>query len=290
MPNWFLFVVPSLIWGTTWLVIKFQLGLVSPEVSVVYRFGLGALLLFAWCSLTRRSLRFDLRSHASFLLLGVLQYALNYVLLYLSERTVTSGLLAVIFVLALAWNLLGARWLFGNPLPLRLLAGASFGMLGVSLMFWPELSRAPGQWGGILLGVLATFSASAGSLWAQRVYARDIAVAPSTAWAMLYATVAVAAYCKLKGLPFTFDHSPAYLASLLYLAIFGSVIAFIAYMTLLQRVGAGPAGYTAAVVPVLAMATSTVFEGYHWSALTLLGMGLVLVGSIWVLRERQRAR
>jgi drug/metabolite transporter (DMT)-like permease len=161
-------------------------------------------------------------------------------------------------------------------------------MLGVTLMFWPEL-RAPAQLQGILLGVLATFSASAGSLWAQRVYARGYSVAPSTAWAMLYATLAVAGYCRLRGLPFTFDPSPAYLGSLFYLAIFGSVIAFIAYLTLLKRVGAGPAGYTAAVIPVLAMATSTVFEGYRWSAFTLLGMALVLIGSIWVLRERQHA-
>lgn len=289
MPNWLLFVIPSLIWGTTWLVIKFQLGVVAPEASVAYRFGLASLILFAWCRLRGVSLRFDGRSHLSFVVLALLQYALNYVLLYLSERTLTSGLLAVIFVLAVLWNVLGARLFFGDPLPLRLLLGASLGMLGVTLMFWPEVRQAgaSARVSALACAVLATFSASAGSLWAQRAYARGVAVAPSTAWAMLYASLAVAAYCKLRGVPFAFDPSPAYLSSLAYLAVFGSVVAFVSYLTLLKRVGAGRAGYTAAVIPVLAMLASTIFENYQWTRLTVLGMGLVLCGSVWILREKQ---
>jgi drug/metabolite transporter (DMT)-like permease len=290
MPNWLLFVVPSLIWGTTWLVIKFQLGTVAPEVSVVYRFALASFVLFAWCGLRGTSLRFKRREHAAFLLLGLLQYALNYVLVYLSERSVTSGLLAVVFVLLVAWNMLGARLFFGTPLPVRQLMGAAFGMLGVTLMFWPEVmhARDNAALSGLALAVGATLSASAGSLWAQRVYARGVAIAPSTAWAMLYATLAVAVYCGARGLQFTLDVSARYFGSLAYLALFGSVLAFIGYLTLIQRVGAGAAGYTSAVVPVLAMLASTVFEDYRWSRRTLLGMVLVLCGSIWVLRERQR--
>jgi drug/metabolite transporter (DMT)-like permease len=290
MPNWLLFIVPSLIWGTTWLVIKAQLGVVAPEVSVVYRFALASLVLFAWCGVRGISVRFERRQHAAFLLLGLLQYALNYVLVYLSERSVTSGLLAVIFVLIVAWNVLGARLFFGAPLPLRLLAGAALGMLGVTLMFWPEVvqARDNAARSGLLLAVGATLAASAGSLWAQHVYAHRVAIPPSTAWAMLYAALTVAAYCRIRGLPFNLDVSARYFGSLAYLAVFGSVIAFISYLTLIQRVGAGTAGYTSAVVPVLAMLASTVFENYRWSRRTLFGMVLVLCGSIWVLRERQR--
>jgi drug/metabolite transporter (DMT)-like permease len=291
MPDWLLFIVPSMIWGTTWLVIKFQLGAVVPEVSVVYRFALASLILFSYCGLRGVSLRFSRRQHAALLLLGLLQYALNYVLVYLSERAVTSGLLAVVFVLMVAWNMLGARLFFRTPLPVRQLAGAGFGMLGVTLMFWSEVrhARVNASSLGLLLAVAATLSASAGSLWAQRVYGRRVAIAPGTAWAMFYATLAVAAYCRARGLPFTLDVSTRYLGSLAYLAVFGSVVAFIGYLTLIQRVGAGAAGYTSAVVPVLAMLASTVFENYRWSRRTLLGMLLVLCGSIWVLRERQRS-
>ena len=291
MPNWLLFAIPSFIWGTTWLVIKYQLGSVRPEVSVAYRFGSASLVLFAWCLWRRVSLRFDRRAHAAFLLLGFLQYTLNYVLVYLSERSITSGLLAVIFVLIVAWNVLGERVLFGKPLPLPLLAGAALGILGVTLMFWPEVRdyHAGAGVSGLLLAVLATLAASAASLWAQRVYARGSAVVPSTAWAMLYGTLLVAAYCQIRALPFALDVSPAYLGSLAYLALFGSVIAFISYLTLLKRVGAARAGYTAAVIPVLAMLVSTVFEGYRWSWLSSVGMTLALTGSLWTLREKQLA-
>ena len=159
MPSWLLFFLPSLIWGTTWLVIKFQLGIVAPEASVAYRFGLASLLLFMWCGVRRISLRFDARAHASFLVLGLLQYALNYVLVYLTERSLTSGVVAVIFVLMVAWNLLGSRWFFGRTPAAPVVMGAALGMAGVGLVFFPEISRvrdAPGQFSGAALGVAAT--------------------------------------------------------------------------------------------------------------------------------------
>ncbi len=289
MPTWLLFLVPSFIWGTTWLIIKFQLGVVSPEVSVVYRFGLATLVLWLWCVVRRVPLRFDLRTHLAFAVLGLLQYALNYVLVYLSEGSLTSGLLAVVFALMAAWNLLGARLFFGNPLRPPMIAGAIFGMTGVVLVFWPEVARmhrASGQIAGIVLGVIATFASSAGNLFSQRLYARGTAVAPSTAFAMLYGTIAVALYCAVRRIPFAFDSRLPYLASLVYLAIFGSVVAFITFLTFLRRVGAGPAGYSAVVIPVLAMVTSTVFEGYRWSPLAVSGMGLVFAGNVMVLRRR----
>jgi drug/metabolite transporter (DMT)-like permease len=288
VPSWLLFVVPSFIWGTTWLTIKFQLGVVAPEVSVSYRFGLAALVLFAWCGLLRIPLRFDIRTHASLALLGLLQYAANYVLLYMSEAYLTSGLVAVLFALVLVWNLVGARLFFDRPLPASVVAGAAVGVAGVTLVFWPEVSqlRAAGQARGVVLAVAATLAASAGNLWSERVYARDVSVAPSTAWAMMYASLGVALYCALRHVPFAFDVSLSYLASLAYLALFGSVIAFIGFLTLLRRIGAGRASYSAVLIPVLAMATSTLVEGYRWSALALSGMALVLAGNLMVLRGK----
>jgi drug/metabolite transporter (DMT)-like permease len=289
-PGWALFLVPSLIWGTTWLAIKFQLGTVAPEVSVVWRFGLASLVLFAWCALRRVPLRFDARTHAGVAFLGVLQFGLNYVAVYLAERHLTSGLVAVVFVLIVAWNILGARLFFGTPARPLVAGGAALGMLGVALVFWPELARFRGgreQGAGVAIAVAGTLFASAGNLWAQRLYARGVPVVPSTAWGMGWASAAVALWCAASGIPFSFDASLPYVASLAYLSLFGSVFAFIAYLTLLRRVGSGPAGYTAAVIPVLAMVTSTVFEGYRWTALALAGMGLVLIGNVMVLRGRR---
>ncbi|HEY6099113.1 MAG TPA: DMT family transporter [Anaeromyxobacter sp.] len=291
VPDWLLFVIPSLIWGTTWLVIKFQLGVVAPEVSVAWRFGIAALLLLGWCAARGIPLRASARDHARFVLLGVLQFGLNYVLVYLSEQFLTSGLVSVLFVMLVFWNLLGARLLFRSRAPAPVLAGAVLGALGVALVFLPELRQlraAPGLASGVVLAVLATLVASAGNLLSQHLYARGVAIVPSTAWSMAYASLSVAAYCAVRGIPFRFDASPSYVASLLYLAVFGSVCAFVAYLTLLRRIGAGRSGYTAAAIPVLAMITSTAFEGYRWSAPALGGMALVLAGNVLVLRGQAR--
>ncbi|MFL5273540.1 MAG: DMT family transporter [Anaeromyxobacteraceae bacterium] len=286
-----LFVLPSFIWGTTWLVIKFQLGVVAPEVSVAYRFALAAALLLGWCRLRGVVLRFPARDHAALALFGVLQFGLNYVLVYLAERSLTSGLVAVVFALMVVWGPVGERVLFGKRMPPAVVAGGALGVAGVALVFWPELvtvHAASVEARGFALALAATLVASAGNLSSQRLYARGVPVVASTGWAMLYASLAVAASCVVRGIPFAFDASPAYLASLAYLAVLGSVVAFVAYLTLIQRIGSGRAGYTAAAIPVLAMATSTAFEGYRWSGLALAGLALVLAGNVLVLRGKER--
>lgn len=286
--DWLLFLVPSFIWGTTWLAIKFQLGTVAPEASVAYRFGLASLLLLGWCVVRGVPLRFDARTHGSLAFLGVLQFAVSYVLVYQSERYLTSGVVALVFGVLVVWNLLGARVLFGSPLTAHVVLGAALGLVGVTLVLWPDLSRLRGTAGqawGIALAVLGTLAASGGNLWSQRLYQQGAAVVPSTAWAMLYGSVAVALYCVVRGVPFAFDRGIPYVLSLAYLALFGSVFAFVAYLTLLRNIGAGRSGYTAVVIPVLAMAISTAFEGYRWSAAALAGMPLVLAGNVLMLRR-----
>jgi drug/metabolite transporter (DMT)-like permease len=289
--NLLLFFLPSLIWGTTWLAIKFQLGVVAPEVSVGWRFALASLLLLAWCAVRGVPLRFTLRDHGRLALLGLLLFGLNYVLVYRSEQHLTSGLVAVVFAFLVFWNLLGARVLFGTPAPREVVIGAALGVGGVALLFWPELaSFRPGarQGLGIALAAVATVIASAGNLYSQRLFSTGVGVVPGTALSMGYAALAVLAYCVATGVPFAFDPRPGYVLSLAYLALFGSVIAFVSFLTLLRRIGAGRSGYTAAVIPAVAMLASTLFEGYRWSAAAVAGMALVLAGTVLVLRAKQR--
>jgi drug/metabolite transporter (DMT)-like permease len=287
----FLFVLPSVIWGTTWLVIKFQLGLVEPEASVAWRFALAALLLLGFCLVRGIPLRFSARQHAELVLLGFLLFGFNYVLVYKSEQHLTSGLVAVLFAFIVFWNLLGARVLFGTRAPAAVLAGAAVGVAGVALLFWPEVSalHAGSQATGIALACAGTVVASAGNLHSQRLFARGMAVIPATAWAMAYAALVLLGWCLVRGVPLAFDLRPAYVLSLLYLALFGSVIAFVSYLTLLRRIGSGRSGYTAAVIPVVAMLASTLFEGYRWTAAALGGMALVMAGTVLVLRAREKA-
>ena len=287
-----LFVLPTFIWGTTWLVIKFQLGLVEPEVSVAWRFALASALLLGWCGLRRVPLRFGLRQHLGFVVLGLLLFGLNYVLVYRAEATLTSGLVAVLFAFMVFWNLLGARIFFAAPAPAGVLVGAVLGVAGVALLFWPEVSGVRGEGGlpvGVGYAVAGSLVASGGNLYSQRLFGRGVAVVPGTAFAMGYAALLNMGWCAARGIPFTFDARAPYLLSLLYLAIFGSVLAFVSYLTLLQRIGAGRAGYSTVVVPVVAMVASTLFERYRWTAPAVAGLLLVLAGTVLVLRVKERA-
>ena len=286
-----LFAIATLIWGSTWLAIKFQLGDIVPEVSVAYRFALAALLLGAWCLASRRSLRFAVREHAFIAMQGVLLFGLNYIGVYWAERYATSGLVAVLFSTIVFMNPIGARLVFGSALTLRTLIAAVLGVLGVALLFVPELlqARHGGQAAlGILLGLIATAIASGGNLCAMRNQRAGIAVLPGTAWGMAYGALVSALFALLQGAPWTFDWSVPYVASLLYLALFGSVVAFGAYLTLLQQVGPGPASYVAVGTPVVAMLLSTLFEGYRWSPLAAFGVVLAVAGNWLALKPARR--
>jgi drug/metabolite transporter (DMT)-like permease len=290
MPKWLLFLGPCVIWGSTWFVIKFQLGVVAPEASIAYRFGLASVLLFTWCAARGLPLRLRARTHADLALVGLFQYGVAYVLVYVSEGRLTSGVVAVIFSLIVVWNLAGSRIFFGRAVPRPVAIGACLGLLGVALVFWRDVSAIAGaSRAGVVVAIAGTFASSAGNLVSERVYARgDVGVVPSTAFAMLYGAAAVALYAVARGVRFTIDPSPAYLGSLAYLSVFGSVLAFVGFLELLRRVGAGRAGYMSVVIPVFAMTLSTLFERYRWSALTQTGIGLVLLGNGMVLWGRAR--
>jgi drug/metabolite transporter (DMT)-like permease len=249
-----LFAISTLIWGSTWLAIKFQLGVVAPEASVAYRFALAALLLGAWCMATGRSLRFDRRQHAFIALQGALLFGFNYVGVYWAERYATSGLVAVLFSTIVFMNPIGARWLFGSPLTLRTLVAAVLGVIGVALLFLPELSHAARSREaalGIAVGLGATMIASTGNLAAIRNQRAGIPVLTSTAWGMAYGALAAALIAIASGVSWTFDVRPSYVLSLGYLVVFGSVVAFATYLTLLKMVGAAPAAYVGVATPVV---------------------------------------
>ncbi len=291
MSNLGLFVTASTIWGSTWYAITFQFGAVAPEVSVAYRFALAAALLAAWCRATGRSLAFSPGQHAGIAAQGALLFGLNYVGVYWAEQYVASGLVAVLFSTIVFLNPLGARLFFGTPLTARALAGATLGVGGVALLFLPELiaARDGGDAArGIAYGLGATALASGGNLLAMRNQAAGIPIFPGTAWGMAYGTVVAGAAALLHGVDWNVDVRPTYVLSLVYLAVFGSIAAFGAYLTLIQRIGAGSASYVGVATPVVAMVLSTALEGYRWTWLAAAGVVLALAGNVMVLRPGRR--
>ena len=291
MSNLSLYLASVLIWGSTWLAITFQYGVVAPEVSVAYRFFLAAALLMGWCLVRGLKLRFTLREHAWLVLQGALMFGINYVCVYLAEQHIPSGLVATLFSLMVFLNLIGARILFAAPLTARALVGAALGVAGVAFICLPGAGRAMGSGlsGGIGLALAGTVTASLSNLVSQRNQRHGLPVLQGNAFGMLYGAALVTLYCLAMGRPFAFDFSPHYLGSLAYLAVFGSVLAFGAYLTLIGRIGSGRAGYAMVATPLVALLLSTLVEGLRWQPSLALGVVLCLGGNLLVLGRPARA-
>lgn len=285
MSNLTLYLASVVIWGSTWLAITFQYGTVAPEVSVAYRFALAALLLLGWCLARGVGLRFTARQHGWIALQGATMFGANYVLVYLAEQRIPSGLMAVIFSLLAVLNILGARAVFATPIALRAVLGTVLGIAGVALVCLPKAAFGGGSGlrAGIGLAVAATLVSSFSNLLSQRNQRRGLPVVPTNTFGMLYGAGFVALYCLAMRRPFTVDLSARYLGSLAFLALFGSVLAFGAYLTLVGRIGAGRAGYAMVAIPIVALALSTAFEGLRWEGSLALGAALCLAGNFLVL-------
>lgn len=285
-----LFSVATLIWGSTWLAITFQLGVVEPEVSVVYRFALAAAILFVWCGAREQRLAFSPRIHAWLAAQGATLFGLNYVGVYLAERYVASGLVAVAFSTLVFVVPIGAHLAFGTPVRARVAVGALIGVIGIASLFLPEL-RAVAAGGTAALGLVfalgSTVIAAIGNLVTVRLQRNKVPAIGGTSWAMGYGALTAAAIAWAGGSAWTFDWSFAYVASLLYLAVFGSIIAFGTYFKLIERVGANRASFTAVAIPGVAMALSTVFEGYRWTTTAAIGTILALAGNYLALTARR---
>ncbi len=289
MSNLNIFVACVAIWGSTWLAITYQLGRVPPEVSLFYRFFLASLVIFGYCAARRLPLRYGAKEHAWMLLLGVLMFGLSYVFVYYAEQHVVSGLVAVGYSASPLLTLLGMRFFFGAPMTAPLVLGSILGIAGVTIVFWPEFLRLQGD-GKTALGAAYTAGAvvvsTFGSLVAHRNQAAKLPLWQTMAWGMLYGALFSLAVAVAAGKPIAFEATTPYVLSLLYLAVFGSVLAFAGYLTLLNRIGAARAGYIGVMVPIVALVVSALFEDFRWHALTGIGMAVSVAGNVIILRRR----
>jgi len=285
-----LFLIPSAIWGSTWLAITFQLGSVAPELSVAYRFSLASMIVAGWCVVSKRSLAFAGRDHLWLLAMGATFFGFNYIGIYWAERYVASGLVAVVFSTIVFMSPIGMRVFYGERLTVRTLVAAALGVSGVAMLFLPELSAAR-EGGSAALGIgitlVATLVAMFGNLIAIRNHRAGLPQLPVTAWGMLYGALIAFATAVLTGVPWTFERTPGYVLSLAYLALFGSVFAFGAYLKLLARVGAGPSSFVGIATPVIALVLSTLFEGYRWTWVGAVGLVLAVSGNWLALRGKR---
>ncbi len=280
----------TLAWGTTWYAITLQLGVVDPIVSLTYRFGAAAALLFAWCALRGERLTLTRAQHGAALGLGAFNFALDYALVYWAEQRVISAVVAVVFASLTFANLATFRIVFRDRAPALAWVAAGLGIIGVGVLSWEELT-ASNMSGGALLGMGLTFAAvlaaSIGNVFARRGEIAGAGVAALTGWAMFYGAAALALFALATGRAWRFEPSWAYALSLAHLTVNGSVVAFLLYYGLARRRGYASASYISALTPFVAMIMSSLFEAKTWGLGALAGMALVLAGQVLLLRTKK---
>ena len=289
MPNWVLYVITVLVWGSTWFAIEHQLGVVSPEVSIFYRYLGAAAILFSWCLLRGLNLKFDRRAHSRFMLLGLLLFCLNYIVAYHAQQYITSALTAIAFSTMLWMNIINARIFFGVRAGGLVISGAVIGVVGILILFLPQVEHvtlSDAALYGASLAIVGALIASLGNMVSQSAQKDDLPIVQSNAWGMLYGALLTGAIAFGQGKEFSFDWSTAYVTSLLYLIVFGSIVAFGAYLTLLGRIGAHRAGYAMVMFPVVALILSFLFEGLEITGNIVVGVAFVLLGNLFVLQRR----
>lgn len=281
--NPLLYAATVLIWGTTWIAISLQTGSVPVLVSVFYRFAIAAGLMLLALGFTGRLQKLSRTDHAFCLLQGLCVFGLNFVCFYTANRYINSGLESVIFSLAIVFNAINGTVFFGRRITRRLLLANLLGFIGIVSLFWHDLSDGDLSRDtllGIGLSLLGTYGFSLGNMLSVRFQARQLSPLTTNTWAMSYGALIMLGLALITGQTFMVEWTFSYIASLLYLAVIGSVVAFAAYFALIGRIGAGPAAYTTVMFPLIALGMSTLFEGYQWHGAAVFGLALILLGNL----------
>ena len=284
----FLFIATLLCWGPTWYVIKFQLGVVDPMVSVFYRFFLASIIILSFCKLKNFRIKFSFKEHFLIAVLGVLLFNINYVIFYLSTQYLISGFVALCFSSILFMNVIN-NIIFHRNLPnIMTILGGAIGTLGLIFIFYEEISNftlSSTTSFGIFLGIIATYFASLGNLVSAYTSKIKLPVVPVTGYGMLYGSLSLFIYLLVKDTPFQFDLSLSYNLSLIYLSIFGSVFGFSLYLTLIKKIGSNDAAYVAIIMPLIALLVSTIFENLIWNLNLVIGAIMIILGNILILKK-----
>lgn len=288
----FPFLLIALIWGSTWFVITGQIGEISPFWSVAYRFALATPAMFVLALAMRQRLAMPRRAHLLALAMGLFQFCGNYVFVYAAEQYLTSGIVALLIGMMLVPNAILGRVLLGQTITPRFMLGTAIAMTGIVLLLINEAQVAP-LGGNVALGAMLALAAMLAASIANVIQAgpmgRGVPLVTLLAWAMLYGTVIDTVLAWALAGPPVFPQDSAYWLGTAWLALMGSVVTFPIYFGLVRTLGAGRAAYNGVLVVVIAMIISTLFEGYHWSALAIAGAILAMIGLVVALRAKQVA-
>lgn len=288
-----IFVISTLIWGSTWIVVRDQLVVVDPTWSIFYRFTIAAIATFAFASFQGYGLWIERRDHVLAIVIGATQFVLNFLFVYSAEKYVTSGVVAVVYALLIVPNALLARIFLGQRIAGLFVVGSIIAIGGLALMFRNEIEAAAHSGGKVLIGLglslTGVFFASISNVLMASDGARRLPTPVLLAWSMAWAVLFNAILAvTVAGAP-SFDWRPSYIFGLFHLGLFASALAFGLYFRVIQQVGPARAAYTSVVIPVIAMALSTIFEDYRWSFNAVAGASLAMAGLLVALSARRPA-
>jgi len=249
--------------------------------------------MVAFCVLTKRKLLWPLRDQIRIAIQGCLLFGINFYLIYHGTQYITSGLGAVLFSTIVIMNIIGNALMFRKSISKRVAAGALMGLVGITTVFWREIQTfdlSSDATTGILLVLAGTLSASLGMLSSALYQRRGLPVIETTTLGMIYGALFSLGATWVLGYEFNFDFSVGYIGSLIYLAVFASVIGFVCYLTLLGKIGADRASYATVVFPLVSLTLSTFFEDFQWTVFTVSGIGFIIVGNVIILTKTKAER
>jgi drug/metabolite transporter (DMT)-like permease len=281
------FVIFTLIWGSTWIVIRDQLGLVPAHWSVTYRFIIAAAAMAVVARIKGDAMRIGRGGLAAAAFLGLMQFCVNFNAVYLAEHHITSGLVATVFALLLIPNTLFAWAVLGQRPSGRFVVSSLVAVAGIVLLFAHELGEHPARAHAIVLGIGLTLAgmigASAANVFQARAEVRRFPLFALLAWSMAIGALLDGALALVVAGPPVIEWRIGYWAGLLYLALFASALAFSLYFPVVRRIGPAKAAYSSVVVPIIAMTFSTWLEGYRWTPMAAAGALLALGGMLGAL-------
>ena len=293
MNNLFLYIITVVIWGSTWIAISYQLGEIAAEVSLVYRFALAAGIVFIYCHIKKLNLHFCLKQHLLFLLFGLTLFSYNYYFLYSAQQYINSALTCIAFSLILFFNIFNARIWYKTKISQQTYIGGLIGLVGITTLFWPQINHielGAQTLTGLGICLIGTFVASIGNMISIKNQQLKLPLMPSIAWGMFYGTGIMIVTALAQGKSFTISLTTSYLVSLIYLSVFGSVIGFASYLTLLNRIGTHKASYATIMFPAVAVVISTFVENFSWSSYTVVGLIFIILGNLVVLTKPKKTQ
>lgn len=279
-----LFALTALLWGGGALATAMQAGVTPAPWSVALRMVLAGLILVGYGRLRGVPLAIPRKDRLAVALQGLLFFAIAFIAFYEATARMPSGLAALVLSTSSLFAAVIARAALGVPISSSFVWGALCGILGLAIIFLPgATAHGAAPFAGFAWALTAAIATGAGTTVGARNQRAGLPVVAVLAWGAFIGAAASALWAVATGTPFAADLSLSYGLSFLYLAVAASCITFMLYFELVRRLGPGRAAYTLALVPLVALVLSALFEHLALGWPVLAGAAAILAGNVLVL-------